>query len=118
MRQSCKVQGLPPGIPPVVEEIQKYAMDQPPMANSHVEGVPIAESRENISSFSKSIIIEQPSTNDTSFHFWAKGKPNPYDWLVSHPPDDIVAVEFGPNVPFWETSLGHAISEYGTIRPS
>ena len=42
-------------------------MDQPTMANSHVEGIMVTESEEDISS--TPVIVQQPSTEDTTFCF-------------------------------------------------
>ena len=32
--------------------------------------------------------------------------------------DDVGASEYGPNDPFWRTSMGQSISDFGVIRPS
>ena len=55
---------------------------------------------------------------DTTFHFPMEGQTDALDWLFNHPLDDTVGAEFGPNAPFWRTSLWKSISEYGTTRPS
>ena len=80
-------------------------MDQPATTNSHVEAVLVIESREEISYFQSPFIVQQPSTKDTTFCFQMEGHPGAPDWVFNYPSDDIVAVEFGPAAPFWETSL-------------
>ena len=40
------------------------------------------------------------------------------NWVFDLPSDDTEGVEYGPNSPFWRTSLGQSISEFGTTRPS
>ena len=43
---------------------------------------------------------------DTSFHSPREGRTGP------------VETEYGPNDPFWRTSIGQALSEFGVTRPS
>ena len=61
-----------------MEEIEKKTMDQPVTTNSHVEGVMVTESGEEISSFenpSTPMIVQQPSVEDTTFCFQKEGQP-------------------------------------------
>ena len=43
-----------------------------------------------------------------------EGQPGSSNWTVNHPPDETIEVGYGPNAPFWITSLGQTIVEYGT----
>ena len=43
-----------------------------------------------------------------------EGQPGTFDWTVNHRPDQTIEVEYVPNAPFWRTSLGQTIAEYGT----
>ena len=43
-----------------------------------------------------------------------EGQPGTFDWTVNHPPDQTIEAEYGPNAPFWITSLGQTIADYGT----
>ena len=118
MRRSHRLQGLPPNSPPIVEGNEGETMDQPAIADSHVEGVPVTETREEFSSYDNPLLVQQPSTEDTTFHFPMEGHPGSSNWVFNHQSDDTVAIEFGPNAPFWVTSLGQAICEYRTNRTS
>ena len=48
-------------------------------------------------------LVQQPSQGNTSFH-------SPTEGHV----DDITHPDFGPNAPFWDTSIGQAIASFGT----
>ena len=61
MRCSHRSQGLPPNFPLATEESEGETMDQPTMEDSHVEGVMVTESKEEISSFENPLIVQQPS---------------------------------------------------------
>ena len=64
------------------------------------------------------MVVQQPFAEDTTFLFHVEHLSSACYWVFTHPSDDIVASKFGPTALFWETSLGHAISEYGaTILP-
>ena len=52
-------------------------------------------------------MVQQPPTTDTSFH-------SPMEGQI----DGIDETEYGPDAPFWKTSMGQAISDFGVIRPS
>ena len=55
---------------------------------------------------SRSPLVEKPSSRNTSFVI-----PTPYGSGINQlHPDEMVAPIFGPNAPFWETTLGQAIS--------
>ena len=47
-----------------------------------------------------------------------EGHSGAHDWVFYPPSDDPVASKFGPNAPFWETSLGWTISKYDTTALS
>ena len=48
-------------------------------------------------------LVQQPSQGNTSFH-------SPMEDYV----DDTTRLNFGPNAPFWDTSIGQAIASFGT----
>ena len=62
MRRSRRLQVLPPNSPHVVEGSEGETMDRPTMTDSHVEGVLVIESREEIPTFQIPIIVQEPST--------------------------------------------------------
>ena len=48
-------------------------------------------------------LVQQPSWANTSFH-------SPTESHV----DDTTRLDYGPNAPFWDTSIGQAIASFGT----
>ena len=48
-------------------------------------------------------LVHQPSRGNTSFH-------SPIEGHV----DDITHLDYGPNAPFWDTSIGQGIASFGT----
>ena len=52
------------------------------------------------------IVVQYPSSRDSTFHFPMKRYSGAQDWVFYQPFDDPVASEFGPTTPFWETYLG------------
>ena len=48
-------------------------------------------------------LVQQPSRGNTSFHSPTEGHVN-----------DTTHLDFGPNAPFWDTSIGEAIASFGT----
>ena len=84
-------------------------MYQPP--SSHVECVPVIEFGEELFSFQSLEIVQQPSIEDTTFHFRTKGQLGAPNCVFNHPSDDTVPAEFVPNDPFWKTYLSQSISE-------
>ena len=78
------------------------AIDQGVATNSQVEEDVVAESRGPYPSHSPSL-VQQPSRGNTSFH-------SPTEGHV----DDTTHPDYGPNAPFWDTSIGQAISSFGT----
>ena len=81
------------------------ATDQGVATNSHVEGSPVVESGEQFTAYVNPLVQQSPTT-DTSFHSPMEGHT-----------DSPVETEYGPNAPFWRTSMGQAIFEFGVIRP-
>ena len=113
------MQGFPPKFTPIVEGMEIETMEQLATTDSHVEGILVTESEEEICSFenpSTPMIVEQPFVEYTTFHFEIEGQPGARDWVFTDPSNDTVASEFGPMNPLWETYLGQAISEYGTTN--
>ena len=64
------------------------------------------ESRVPYSSHSPPL-VQQPSRGNTLFH-------SPMEGYV----DDTTCLDFGPNSPFWDTPIGHAIASFGTCLNS
>ena len=48
-------------------------------------------------------LVQQPSRGNTSFH-------SPIEGHV----DDTTRLDYGPNAPFWDTSIGQAIASFHT----
>ena len=48
-------------------------------------------------------LVQQPSEGNTSFHSPTEGHF-----------DDTTRANYGPNAPFWDTSIGQAIASFGT----
>ena len=48
-------------------------------------------------------LVQQTSQGNTLFH-------SPMEVHV----DDTIHPDYGPNAPFWDTSIGHAIASFGT----
>ena len=42
-----------------------------------------------------------------------EGRLGSSDWIGNNPPDESTRAEYGPNAPFWRTSLGQTIARYG-----
>ena len=78
------------------------AIDQGAATTSRVEDNVVAESGVPYSSHSPPL-VQQPSHGNTSFH-------SPTEGHV----DDTTRLDFGPNAPFWDTPIGHAIASFGT----
>ena len=98
-------------------------MDQLVTTDPHVEGIPVTQSKEEYASFENPstptlVVVQWPSSHDSTFHFPMEGNYGARDWVFSHPSDDIVASKFGPTAPFWENSLRQTISEYNTTALS
>ena len=82
------------------------ATNQGAETNSHVEGIPVVEGGEQLTNYTNPL-VEQPPTAKTTFHFPMEDHANsPFE------------TEYGPNGPFWRTSMGQALSKFGVTRPS
>ena len=73
---------------------------------SHVEENLVVESEDQFASY-VTPLVQQPPVGDTSFH-------GPVEGCV----DGLVHPDYGPNAPFWGTSMGQAIASFGVRRPS
>ena len=62
----------------------------------------VAESEDPYPSHSPPL-VQQPSRGNTSFH-------SPIEGHVY----DTTSLDYGPNAPFWDTSIGQAIASFGT----
>ena len=78
------------------------AIDQGAATTSQVGDNVVMESGVPYSSHSPPL-VQQPSRGDSSFH-------SPMEGCV----DDTARLDFGPNVPFWDTPIGQAIDSFGT----
>ena len=93
------------------------ATDQGVKADSHVEGNPVVEVREELTTYDNPLVKKLPMADNT-FHFPMEGHLGSSNWVVNHPSDDTEGTKYGPSAPFWKTSLGQSIYEFGTTRPS
>ena len=83
------------------------SIDQGAVAtDSHVEGIQVVESEEQFITYINPL-VQQPPMADTSIHSPMEGRT-----------DSLVETEYGHNAPFWRTSMGKALSEFGVNRPS
>ena len=78
------------------------AIDQGVATTSQVGDTVVTESGGPYPSHSPPL-VQQPSRDNTSFH-------SPIEGHV----DDTTHLDYGPNAPFWGTSIGQAISSFGT----
>ena len=78
------------------------AIEQGAATNSQVGENVVAESGGPYPSHSPPL-VQQPSHGNTSFH-------SPTEGHV----DDTIHPYYGPNAPFWDTSIGQAIASFGT----
>ena len=74
------------------------AIDQGAATDSHVGGIPVVESGEQFTSYINPLVQQSPTT-DTSFH-------SPMEGRI----DGLDETDYGPDAPFWRTSMGQAIS--------
>ena len=74
------------------------ATNQGATTDSHVEGILVVESGDQFTSYVTPLVQQYPTT-DTSFHSSMECRN-----------DVINEAEYGPDAPFWRTSMGQAIS--------
>ena len=77
-----------------------------------METNPATEPREEFSFYDNPLVQLTLEVN-TSFHFPTEGRPRSSEWIGNHPPDETTGEKYGPNAPFWRTSLGQTIAGYG-----
>ena len=94
-------------------------MERPTSTDAHIETTLSTKTREYFFLYNNPL-VQLPPTMDTTFHFSMEGQPDSSNWTVNHPLDETIDVEYGPNAPFWRTSLGKTIVEYGitTTEPN
>ena len=73
---------------------------------SQVEENIVVESGDQFTSYTDPL-AQQPPIADISFHLHVEGHT-----------DSPVPSEYGPDAPFWRTSIGKAIASFGVNRPS
>ena len=78
------------------------AIDQGAATNSQVGENVVAESKDPYPSHVPPL-VQKLSRGNTSFHSPIKGHV-----------DDTTHLDYGPNAPFWDTSIGQAIASFGT----
>ena len=93
---------MPPDFIPVSRENPMEVIDQGAASNSQVGENVVAESGDPYPLHGPSLVL-QPSRGNISFH-------SPMEGHV----DDTTHLDYGPNSPFWDTSMGHAIASFGT----
>ena len=82
------------------------ATDQGATNNSHVEEDIVVEIGEQFTSYTNPL-AQQPLVSDTSFYGPVEGRV-----------DNHVHSDYGPDAPFWGTSMGKAIASFGVRRPN
>ena len=80
--------------------------DQGATTTSQVEENLVIEGRDQFASYITPL-VQQPLLGDTSFH-------GPVEGRVDSP----VHPDYGPDAPFWGTSMGQTIASFGVHRPS
>ena len=105
LRQSRRVQGLTPNFIPVSGENTMEYIDQGAATNSQVGENVVTESGDPYPSHGPPL-AQQPSRGNISFH-------SPIEGHV----DDTTHEYYGPNAPFWDTSMEQAVSSFCT-RPT
>ena len=103
---SHRLHGLPLDSPPTVEGQEGVTMEQPASSNVPVGTTLASETREYFGVYTNPL-VQLPPTTDVSIHPPLGGHGDSYA-----PPD------YGPDSPFWRTSMGQSIAEFGVIRPS
>ena len=83
---------------------QRFAVD------SHVEENPTVEVGEELTTYDNPL-VEQPPTTDIVFLFPMEGHVGSSN-SVDRPYDDTKGTKYGPNAPFWRTSMGQAIFKF------
>ena len=82
------------------------SIDQGAVTSSLRGENPVVERGDQFASYVTPLVQQSP-TADTSFHSLMEGRI-----------DSPVETKYGPNAPFWITSMGQALSEFGVTRPS
>ena len=116
LRQSKRAQGLPPDFPPIAGERPMEAIDQGATVYSHVEECPAVEVGEEFTTYDIPF-VKQPLMVYIAFHFPMESHVCSPNW-VYRLFNDTEGTEYGPNAPFWRTSVGQANFEFGVTRPS
>ena len=74
------------------------AIDQGAATDSHVEGILVVKGEEKFTTYTNTL-VEQPLVAETSFDFPMEGRA-----------DSPIETEYGPNAPFWRTSMVQPLS--------
>ena len=80
-------------------------MEWPASADACIENTSSIETREYFSIYDNPL-VQLPPMVDTTFHFPTEGQAGPSNWTFNNPPNESIEVEYGPNDPFYITSLG------------
>ena len=104
--QSRRLQGVSSDSPPTMEGQEGVTMEQPASTNVPVGTVLASGTKEYFTIYTNSL-VKLPPAADVSIHPSLEGHVD-----TPAPPD------YGPNDPFWRTSMGQAIAEFRVIRPS
>ena len=97
------MQGLPPDSPPIVEGQEGVTMEQPASANVPVGTALASETREDFTVYTNPL-VQFPPVADAFMH-------SPLEGHVDSP----TPPDYGSDAPFWRTSMGQDISEFGVI---
>ena len=82
------------------------SIDQGAATTPHEEENIVVESGDQFNSYINTL-VQKPPMADTSFHPHMEGRT-----------DSPVPPDYGPDAPFWRTSMGQAIASFGVNRPS
>ena len=105
-QQSRRLQGLSPDSPPIVKGQEGITMEQLASGNVPVGNTLASEIREEFTVFTNPL-VQLPPAADVFMH-------SPFEGRV----DSLTPPDYGLDAPFWRTSMGQAIVEFGVIIPS
>ena len=94
LRYSIRVRGLPPDFTPVLGQDPMEAIDQGAATNSQVGENVVVESADPYPLHGPPL-THQPFRGNISFHSTIEGHVR-----------DTTHLDYGPNAPFWDTSMG------------
>ena len=103
---SHRLQGLTPKSPPTMEGKEGVTMEQLASTNIPTGTALASETREDFTIYTNPL-VQLPPAVDVFVH-------SPMEGHVDGPNE----AEYGPDAPFWRTSMGQDIAQFGVIKPS